>query len=190
MENLKAIIEGVEVIEFWKDIEGFRGFYQISSFGRVMSMPRVIIRTDGKKCTVKQRILSHCVGKCGYCRVALSIDGRFPTLKVHRLVAEAFIPNPENKPEVNHKRGNKQDNRFWMLEWNTKSENVKHSFETGLNNTKGTKNGNSKLTADDIPKIRQMFRDGLSSRKIADKYGMDKTVFNEIRNGKRWSHVE
>lgn len=68
----------------------------------------------------------------GYLRVRLYIEGRRPTIKVHRAVAKAFIPNPENKPEVNHKDGNKENNRVDNLEWSTPGENTAHAYNTGL----------------------------------------------------------
>ena len=79
------------------------------------------------------REVNHCVrNKNGYLVTDLYEDGKRTTVRVHRAVAEAFIPNPENKPEVNHKDGNKMNNRVENLEWVTKSENALHAYKTGL----------------------------------------------------------
>lgn len=110
-------------MEVWKDIEGFKGIYQISSDGKVR-------RKIGYGCR-SERILKNQPIK-GYERAVLHTKGHRTQFLVHRLVAGAFIPNPENKPEVNHKNGIKTDNRAENLEWVTSSENKIHGFRNGL----------------------------------------------------------
>src|SRR5690349_9031584 len=106
--------------EIWKDIPGYEDLYQVSNIGRVKSFKR------GKEAV---RVLS--LKKSGYLYVCLcnSINKH---LRVNRLVALAFIPNPENKSDVNHKNGIKSDNRVENLEWNTPSENRQHAYRAGL----------------------------------------------------------
>ena len=104
-------------MEKWRDIAGYDGLYQVSSEGR--------IRRDG-------RIRKLSIDRGGYCNVSLSRHSVQRTLKVHRLVAVAFIPNPEGKKTVNHKDGNKKNNRVDNLEWATQSENIIHANKTGL----------------------------------------------------------
>lgn len=113
--------------EIWKDIEGWEGFYEVSNLGRVKSCARVVPTISGHQ-SVKERILLQDVPK-GYRRVTLSAGNITERHMVHILVATAFIPNPENKPCVNHKFGNKEDNRASQLEWATYSENERHSYE-------------------------------------------------------------
>ena len=109
--------------EVWKDIKGFEGKYQISNLGRVKSLQR-----NGRP----ERILRLNLIK-GYAYTTLSNGSRGKKkLKVHRLVAEAFIPNPHNKPEVNHIDGDKRNCKVENLEWVTHQENCKHAYETGL----------------------------------------------------------
>ena len=105
--------------EYWGDIEEFDGLYQASNLGRIRN----------KK---TERILKCQKNKKGYLVVGLRKNNTQITRQVHRLVAKTFIPNPENKPQVNHKDGNKEDCCISNLEWNTNGENGKHAYDTGL----------------------------------------------------------
>lgn len=102
-------------------MNGYEGLYQISNLGNV----------KGKKCILKQF-----VNQRGYFAVSLSKEDKRTSYRVHRLVANAFIPNPDNKPQVNHIDGDKSNNKAENLEWLTQSENMKHAFRIGLCNNK------------------------------------------------------
>lgn len=162
------------VIEVWKVIKDYPN-YLISSLGNVYSLN-------------KKRILKLQTDKNGYKVTALINEKGRKLLKVHRLVAQNFISNKKNKQQVNHKNGDKSDNRVQNLEWTTPSENVKHSYDKlgrkpNINSQKGEKNGNSKLTWEQVKKIRE----GKECAKYyADKFNISKSMINTIRRGEAW----
>ena len=108
--------------EVWKDVKGYEGLYKVSNTGKVKSFQRN-----------REKLLSDKYYENGYLRASLSKNKEKKKVLIHRLVAETFIPNPENKPEVNHIDGNKKNNNASNLEWCTHCENIKHAWETGLN---------------------------------------------------------
>lgn len=111
-------------MEMWKTIEGTEGTYEVSNTGKV--------RSNNYLGHGKQQELSLAKDQKGYLRVRIYKDGSRKTIKVHREVAKAFIPNPENKAEVNHKDGNKENNHVDNLEWATPGENTAHAYGSGL----------------------------------------------------------
>lgn len=105
--------------EIWKDIKGYEGLYQVSNMGRVKSLERI----DNSNHPVKEKILTQKIEKGGYLRVHLRTPQSNKNILVHRLVALSFIPNPENKPEVDHINTIRSDNRVENLRWVTTKEN-------------------------------------------------------------------
>lgn len=116
-------------MEIFKDIEGFEGLYQIGNCGTVRSLPKFIEGANGGVRYHGTIELSHDIGRKGYHRVTLFIDKSRRRFLVHRLVAIAFVSNPKGFQEVNHKLGDKSDNRASELEWCTRSINIKHSYD-------------------------------------------------------------
>lgn len=138
----------------------------------------------------------------GYLRVGLMVDEKLITQKVHRLVAKSFIPNPENKPCVNHINGIKSDNRVENLEWNTYKENTVHAIKNGLfyfNTPKqsinkipkaGELNGQSLLTTKEVKEIRQKFKPRVYTRKmLANEYGVTESCIKDVVLRKSWNHI-
>jgi len=114
--------------EIWKDIKNYEGLYQVSNLGNVRGL-RFINNIVNKE---KIHGISITTQNSGYLKVMLYKDGKPKNVMVHRLVAEAFIDNPENKKQINHKDGNKHNNCVTNLEWCSKSENMRHAFKMGL----------------------------------------------------------
>lgn len=125
--------------EIWKDVVGYEGLYEVSNKGNVRSLGRVVRDSIGRVRNIKPRTMSPSVKKSGgrddigYLEVRLTIDKHNKrNFLVHRLVAESFLENPDNKPTVNHKDGDKHNNNLDNLEWATYSENNFHAYDTGL----------------------------------------------------------
>jgi hypothetical protein len=119
-------------MEEWKDVSGFEGSYQVSNLGRVRSLTRLVNRKGNIKRELKGQILKGDINKYGYVNYRLWKDNKLKNITGHRLVCIAFLDNPENKKEVNHKNGIPDDNRLDNLEWCTRSENTLHAIKTKL----------------------------------------------------------
>lgn len=128
--------------EIWKTVEGFDGYYEVSSEGNVRSVTRAVTRGN-HKITKKSRLLSPNRLTSGYLSVHLYKEGKRTVHLIHRLVAQAFIDNPENLPEINHKNEDKLDNRAINLEWCSRSYNA--IYGTKIERTRVTSRKNNKL---------------------------------------------
>lgn len=125
---------GKIVFEIWLPVRGYEGLYEVSDKGRVRSLDRKVIYSTGREVLHRGRILKDTAGKAGYPQVVLTKDKEKKNYSVHRLVAEAFIPNPENKEQVNHIDRNKENNNISNLEWVTHQENADHAVASGYHN--------------------------------------------------------
>jgi len=172
--------------EVWKDIEGFEGMYQVSSLGRIKSLERTV-KGKWKTDTIYHELIRKPSTCKPYNIVRLSKNGKSFYKTVHRLVAMAFLPNIEEKPEVNHIDGNKKNNLLSNLEWVTRSENCVHYMKLGTRNTaKGEKHLKSILTAKQAEEIK--YGDDPIAE-LAKKFGIAYQTAWAVRNGRTWKHI-
>lgn len=150
-------------IEVWKDIDGYLGLYQVSNLGRVKSLDRYI--NNGKCLVFKKGQILKIKEYKGYCYIKLSKHHKYNQYLVHRLVAQAFIPNPENKPCIDHINTNRTDNRVENLRWVTQKENVNNPISISkMKKNHHLKNRFGKLHPSSKP-IIQFTKDGEFIRK-------------------------
>lgn len=168
-------------METWKEIKGYCN-YQCSSLGR--------IKTFNWKNKGIEKIMKPAFDNGGYLRTMLKReDGKFCTIKVHRIVAQSFLENEENKETVNHINGIKHDNRVENLEWATRSENSKHAVKMGLiTDRKGEKNPASTLTNDQVLEIRKL-KGKYKKIDIAKKFNTSFHIVKRILSNKTWKHL-
>lgn len=182
---------GRKMTEEWKSIIGFE-HYMISSLGRVKSLDRSIIDKKGIRQRYKGKIRKNVFfsQRRGYYAIIINNGGKQKRFLIHRLMALHFIPNPDNKPCVNHKDGNGMNNRLDNLEWVTVKENSEHAFRNGLmDSIIGSNQHNSKLTEKDIPVIRKMISEGKSCLEIAKTYKVRSTAISKIKRSITWKRV-
>lgn len=130
--------------EIWKDIPSYEGYYQVSNLGNFRSLPRIIKYKSNGTRNYPSKVLLTETTKDNYQRIVLMKDGVKARYQAHRLVALTFIPNPDNKPLINHIDGNKSNNVVTNLEWCTASENMIHADNTGLRDMSNHQPSNSK----------------------------------------------
>lgn len=160
--------------EIWKDVVGYEGLYRISSHGRI---------TNGKDKVKAVHI------RKGYYSVILYNKTKWKNKNIHRLVATHFIENPNNLPQVNHKDGNKLNNKVSNLEWCTAKYNIIHSVRTGLRKTAvGEAYGRSSLNEKSIILIRSL-NGVMTHSEIAKAFGIAQSTVTKIITRLTWKHI-
>ena len=175
--------------EIWKDVVGYEGLYKVSDMGRVKNVPRTFKMRDGRNRTIKEEILMKFkVDKDGYFKIGLRKEGKQLHFFVHRLVAQAFVNNPNFKPQVNHIDGIKNNNSVSNLEWVTHQENRTHAAENGLVPDQwGGKNPNVKLTEPEVLLVKELRNKGLTLLKISEIVGTSVSNVKNITYGYTWA---
>lgn len=169
--------------EIWKDIEGYEGIYMVSNLGRIKSLPRSCPGLNANK----EIILKQSEDKNGYLLVGLHKNGKSKTVRVSRIVAKAFIPNPNEYPEVNHKDENHQNNRVDNLEWCTTQYNLTYGHR--LDCAKGENNNRHKLSREQVEEIRRVYKKGdpeFGQSALGRKYGVAHGSIAAIVKWKSW----
>ena len=156
-------------------------FYKLKEDNRFEISKSGIIRNEKTKA-----IKSQYVSSTGYYMITISKNNKSKPYKVHRLLANNFIENPQNLKEVNHIDGNKLNNELTNLEWVTHFGNMQHAFSTGLANNTGEKNGMAKLNEIKVAEIKELLKQGVSQYKIACKYSVSRSAILKIHLGKTW----
>lgn len=177
-------------MEIWKvPLPELKNFCEVSNLGRIKHLARTVVDKRGFYKNYKEVVSKNVTNTTGKYLI-ISSSGSFGKSRqfyIHRLVALAFIPNPNNLPTVNHINGVKSDNRVENLEWCTYSENNQHAFDTKLKSYNHLTM--SKLTSQDVLNIRKDIENKLKPNKIAAKYGVTVHTIYCIRVGKTWSHL-
>lgn len=160
--------------EIWRPVVGLEDAYEVSNFGEIRNIKTSLLRRLNKD-------------RKGYLYASLWKNNKGKCVKAHRAVAEAFIPNPLNKPQVNHKDCNVSNNHVSNLEWCTPKENSQHMVNLG-NSTKGEKSGNHVLTDVKVREIRILLKN-VSQYKIARMYSVSRSTISKIHLNTAWKHV-
>lgn len=171
--------------EIWKDVSGYEGFYQVSNLGRVRSLDRSIKQFYGHRNIAGNIIKGH-PNHQGYLLVNFCVKQKNKRHQVHRLVAKAFIPNPDSKPNVNHIDGNNQNNALSNLEWCTQKENIAHSFKIGRSKMIGKTHYRARLTPDNVRDIRIS---NLKAQVLAEAFGVRPITVYAIRQNRIWKSI-
>lgn len=185
--------------EEFRNIKGYEKIYQVSNYGRIKSLERYRVLPNGGIWKIKNKILKSHYANGNYLFVAL-YNGVKRQLSVHRLVGQAFIPNPNNLPEINHIDCIRNNNIVTNLEWCDRSYNTKYAFKYGtkkmpdklkkmIKNFDGENNPNSKLKKEDVIDIRKQISNGISYKKIAQQYNLHPDYIFLIKNRKIWKKI-
>lgn len=179
--------------EVWRSLKGivkFGEYYEVSNLGNIRSIDREIIMRNGVKRFYKSHLLKHKKNNRDYSIVIFNKNDEQITYLVHRLVALAFIPNPDNLPEVNHKDGNKDNNCVDNLEWVSSKENANHARKNGLINQHGQNSVNSKLSDEEAIKIRDLwFTGNYTQRELAEMFNVAQTTISRIVRRRVYKHL-
>lgn len=181
--------------EIWKDVEGYEGLYQASTWGRIKSLPTSLPRIYSNRKAglyrTSEKILKTPVASSGYAIVTLCKDGIQTSCSVHRLIAETFLTNPNNYPVINHKDTNRINNNLANLEWCTYSRNNSLPFQQGRRSVRGSDNNTSKLDELQVLTIKLILAEkSLTPKQIAKYFSVSPAAIYHILKESTWSHIK
>lgn len=181
-------MESNQPAEIFRSVVGYDGRYEVSDCG---SIKRVARLEDKRKSRLSEKMLRPAILKIGYPMVSITKDSKQKSYYVHRLVALAFLPNPEGLPMVNHKDSDKTNNHVSNLEWCTNSHNLKHAYENGKMDhrqpARGSGHGNAILSEAAVLKIKRMLTAGFAGVEIAKEFSVTKSTISGIKHGRGWA---
>lgn len=182
--------------EIWKPVVGHEGLYEVSNLGRIRALERMrrgVSAKSGKEFfrRIPGKLLAPAPHTAGYLGLSLTAAGGKPVSHlIHRIVAEAFLPNPRELPYVNHLDANKHNNAVSNLEWCTATENYHHAVKLGLvPDVRGSRKGSAKLHEDEVFVIKKMIQLGFSNEELAAIFKVSTAPISYIRTNKAWTHV-
>lgn len=175
----------------WKEVVGYESLYEVSNTGLVRGMPKTV---SGNHLKEFRKIPSREKKQCylhGYPAVTLFKGGKPKLIKVHRLVCEAFLPNPSNLPMVNHKDSVKTNNQVSNLEWCTAKQNIEHMILAGRNYQvpKGQDCSWTNLVNENVGQIRSLYFHGMKQKEIGHLFEISQQQVSRICNKTRWGHI-
>lgn len=171
--------------ELWLPVKGYEGYYEVSNFGNVRSLDRYAKTRSGGKRLHKGILRKKKIDRYGYYVLCLCVNEKRTYPTVHRLVAQAFVDNPENKPQVNHIDGNKLNNHYTNLEWCTTQENTEHAKLNGLIYS-GTRCHKAKLNWGIVNEIRMNYDGTKTYKDLGIEYGVAAQTIRSLILGKTW----
>jgi hypothetical protein len=180
-------------MEVWKPVVGLEHSHEVSNFGNIRTIPREITRANRwggvSRIRLRQRNVKLRHTHDGYLIGNLALDhAKTLTIKAHRVVAQAFLPNPGNLPEVNHIDGDKTNNSVENLEWCTSKQNRAHAVATGLHAC-GERSPLAKLKEVEVKEIRYLRKLGFSGVDVGRLYGISHKLVSLIHKRRKWKHV-
>ncbi|MDV3822919.1 hypothetical protein CMU07_09145 [Elizabethkingia anophelis] len=178
--------------EEWRDAVGYEDYYEVSNYGNVRSKNRSVLTKKGNVINFKSKLQKLTLNRIGYYTVCFKVRAinLNKTITVHRLVALAFIENPNNYPVINHKDLNPLNNNVENLEWCTQSDNIKHAIKHGLIVKNSFEYKNSKLNIEQLQEIKELLKDPNHVVKdIAAKFNVTYMVISKIKNNRTYQHL-